>query len=113
MRGDIFLLQEVHLRDEEDATTFTLYAPVRRGHRLEVFRDLPGCLSTMRSLTLGGDFNVCLDGRDGVGKGGIDYSARALTEVVKDFSLVDALIVIRLRVETQVQEPLPPRQFKW
>ncbi|KAJ8399594.1 hypothetical protein AAFF_G00410050 [Aldrovandia affinis] len=44
----------------------------------------------MRSLILGRDFNVCLDGRDGVGEGGIDYSARALAEVVKDFCLVDA-----------------------
>ncbi|KAJ8402627.1 hypothetical protein AAFF_G00367100 [Aldrovandia affinis] len=57
---------------------------------LEVFRDLPGCLSTMRFLILGGDFNVCLDERDGVGESGIDYSARALAEVVKDFPLVDA-----------------------
>ncbi|KAJ8414435.1 hypothetical protein AAFF_G00053050 [Aldrovandia affinis] len=82
MRGDIFLLQEVHLRNEEDAAAFT--------HELEVFRDLPGCLSTMLSLILGGDFNVCLEGRDGVSEGGIDYSARALVEVMKDFSLVDA-----------------------
>ncbi|KAJ8403286.1 hypothetical protein AAFF_G00355030 [Aldrovandia affinis] len=86
--GDIFLLQEVHLRDEEDVAAFT--RPRLEGHRLEVFRDLPGCLSTMQSLILGGDFYVCLDGRDGVGKGGIDYSAGALAEVVKDFSLVDA-----------------------
>ncbi|KAJ8399582.1 hypothetical protein AAFF_G00409930 [Aldrovandia affinis] len=62
-----------------------------RGHRLEVFQDLPSCLSTMRSLILGGDFNVCLDGRDGVGEGSIDYSARALAEVMKDFSLVDTV----------------------
>ncbi|KAJ8406917.1 hypothetical protein AAFF_G00291930 [Aldrovandia affinis] len=61
-----------------------------RGRRLEVFRDLPGCLSTTRSLILGGDFNVRLDGRDGAGEGGTDYSARALAEVVRDFSLVDA-----------------------
>ncbi|KAJ8391303.1 hypothetical protein AAFF_G00090900 [Aldrovandia affinis] len=44
----------------------------------------------MRSLILEGNFNVCLDGRDGVGEGDIDYSAGALAEVVKDFSLVDA-----------------------
>ncbi|KAJ8400411.1 hypothetical protein AAFF_G00397940 [Aldrovandia affinis] len=44
----------------------------------------------MWSLILSGDFNACLDGRDGMGKGGIDYSARALAEVVNDFTLVDA-----------------------
>ncbi|KAJ8349256.1 hypothetical protein AAFF_G00170560 [Aldrovandia affinis] len=85
MRGDVYLLQEVHLRDEEDAAAFT---QEWRGRRLEVFRDLPGCLSTTRSLILGGDFNVSLD--TGVGEGGIDYSARALAELVRDFSLVDA-----------------------
>ncbi|KAJ8397771.1 hypothetical protein AAFF_G00434600 [Aldrovandia affinis] len=53
MRGDIFLLQEVHLRDVEDAAALS-------------------------------------HGRDGAGEGGIDYSARALAEVVRDFSLVDA-----------------------
>ncbi|KAJ8402876.1 hypothetical protein AAFF_G00361900 [Aldrovandia affinis] len=148
MRGDIFLLQEAHLRDEEDAAALSrewvwgpsgwsvgsvhsdgvgilfrgpsfvveevvvlvagrvmytdflfsgvkfrvvnVYAPAQRGRRLEVFRDLPGCLSTTRSLILGGDFNVRLDGRDGAGEGGTDYSARALAEVVRDFSLVDA-----------------------
>ncbi|KAJ8416188.1 hypothetical protein AAFF_G00382100 [Aldrovandia affinis] len=85
--GDIFLLQEVHLRDEAAFTREWVWGP---SGWLEVFRDLPGCLSTMWSLILGGDLHFCLDGRDGVGEGGIDYSARALAEVVKDFSLVDA-----------------------
>ncbi|KAJ8358254.1 hypothetical protein AAFF_G00020090 [Aldrovandia affinis] len=146
MRGDVYLLQEVHLRDEEDVAVFTrewgwgpsgwsvggvhadgvgilfrgssfvveevvstvagrvlyvdflfqksqfrvvnVYAPAQRGRRLEVFRDLPGCLSTTRSLILGGDFNVTLD--TGGGEGGIDHSARALVDLVRDFSLVDA-----------------------
>ncbi|KAJ8416015.1 hypothetical protein AAFF_G00380370 [Aldrovandia affinis] len=86
MQGDVYLLQKVHLRDEEDAAVFAwewVWSPSGWGSRLEV------CLSTMRSLILGGEFNVCFDRRDGVGKGGIDYSARALAEVVKDFSLVD------------------------
>ncbi|KAJ8398706.1 hypothetical protein AAFF_G00419030 [Aldrovandia affinis] len=74
MQGDVFLLQE-------------------GGHRLEVIRELPGCLSTSRSLILGGNFNVCIDvGRGGerAGEGGVDYSARALEGVVGDFGLTDA-----------------------
>ncbi|KAJ8409173.1 hypothetical protein AAFF_G00241940 [Aldrovandia affinis] len=67
-----------------------------RGRRLEVFRDPPGCLSTALSVILCGDFNVCLDGRDGVGEGSIDYSARALAEVVKNFTLVDAFRALHL-----------------
>ncbi|KAJ8400184.1 hypothetical protein AAFF_G00398780 [Aldrovandia affinis] len=74
--------------DEVVIDVRTTQAPAERGRRLEVFRDLPRCLSPMRSLILGGDFNVCFDGRDGVGEGSIDYSA--LAEVVKDFFLVDA-----------------------
>ncbi|KAJ8358363.1 hypothetical protein AAFF_G00013200 [Aldrovandia affinis] len=150
MQGDVFLLQEVHLRDEEDVSAFTrewvwgpsgwsvggvhsdgvgilfrgfsfvieevvgfiagrvifvdctfmsvkyriinVYAPAQGGRRLEVIRELPGCLSTSRSLILGGDFNICLDvGRGGAraGEGGVDYSARALERVVGDFRLLD------------------------
>ncbi|KAJ8355280.1 hypothetical protein AAFF_G00076240 [Aldrovandia affinis] len=68
-----------------------VYAPAQGGRRLEVIRELPGCLSTSRSLILGGDFNICLDvGRGGSGgRGGVDYSARALG-VVGDFGLTDA-----------------------
>ncbi|KAJ8355136.1 hypothetical protein AAFF_G00091360 [Aldrovandia affinis] len=151
MQGDVFLLQEVHLRDEEDVSAFTrewvwgpsewsvggvhsdgvgilfrgfsfvidevvgfitgrvifvdftfmsvkyrivnVYAPAQGGRRLEVFRELPGCLSTSRSLILGGDFNVSLDGGRGgawAGEGGMDYSVMALEGVVGDFSLADA-----------------------
>ncbi|KAJ8358256.1 hypothetical protein AAFF_G00020110 [Aldrovandia affinis] len=50
MQGDVFLLQEVHLRDEEDVSAFTREWG---GRRLEVIRELPGCLSTSRSLILG------------------------------------------------------------
>ncbi|KAJ8398700.1 hypothetical protein AAFF_G00418970 [Aldrovandia affinis] len=146
MRGDVYLLQEVHLRDEEDAAAFTrewgwgpsgwsvggvhadgvgilfrgasfvveevvstvvgrvlyvdflfqrsqfrvvnVYSPAQRGRRLKVFQDLPGCLLTTRSLILGGDFNVNLD--TGAGEDGIDHFARALADLVRDFSLVDA-----------------------
>ncbi|KAJ8361959.1 hypothetical protein AAFF_G00409140 [Aldrovandia affinis] len=151
MQGDVFLLQEVHLRDGGDVSAFTrewvwgpsewsvggvhsdgvgilfrgfsfvideavgfitgrvifvdftfmsvkyrivnVYAPAQEGRRLEVFRELPGCLSTSRSLILGGDFNVSLDGGCGgarAGEGGVDYSVRALEGVVGDFSLADA-----------------------
>ncbi|KAJ8416012.1 hypothetical protein AAFF_G00380340 [Aldrovandia affinis] len=86
MQGDVYLLQKVNLRDEEDAAAFEwewVWSPSGWGSRLEV------CLSTTRFLILGGEFSVCFDRRDGVGKGGIDYSARALALVVKDFSLVD------------------------
>ncbi|KAJ8362399.1 hypothetical protein AAFF_G00375890 [Aldrovandia affinis] len=38
------------------------------GRRLEVIRELPGCLSTSRSLILGGDFNLCLDGGEAGGR---------------------------------------------
>ncbi|KAJ8358049.1 hypothetical protein AAFF_G00040970 [Aldrovandia affinis] len=97
MQGDVFLLQEVHLRDEEDVSAFTREWG---GRRLEVIRELPGCLSTSRSLILGGDFNICLDvGRGGAraGEGGVDYSARALEGVVGDFGLTDAFRTVHPR----------------
>ncbi|KAJ8361962.1 hypothetical protein AAFF_G00409170 [Aldrovandia affinis] len=65
-----------------------VYAPAQRGRRLEVFRDLPGCLSTTRSLILGGDFNVTLDtGRARVGLTILPERSPSFSE---DFSLVDA-----------------------
>ena len=126
MRGDIFILQEVHLRDEDDVRIFSqewtggpsgwsvgsvhsngvgilfkgqafsieevmtvvagriivvdfslasvryrainVYAPAQDGGRLEMFGEISACLCTTRTVILGGDFNVSLDG-SGAGPG--------------------------------------------
>ena len=146
VKGDVFLIQEVHLRDSGDVGLFSqewkwgpsawsvgnvhadglgilvkgwkwtiresvdivagramfvdlevdsarfrvinVYGPTRSGRRLEVFRELTASLNTTRRIILAGDFNVSLDG-GGTGSGGVDYSARALAEVVRDYALVD------------------------
>lgn len=147
MKGDVFLLQEVHLGDDQDVERFSrewvwgpsawsvgnvhadgvgilcrgqsiemqeavsviggrvmfadinfnnlrlrvfnVYGPTRSRQRLEVFRELTASLSTSRSIVLGGDFNVSLDGV-GAATAGVDYSARALAGLVRDYSLKDA-----------------------
>lgn len=148
MHGDIFLLQEVHLRDEEDAAAFTrewtwgptvwsvgsvhasgigilfkgfafgvsevvsimvgrvvyvdlcyqglkmrvvnVYGSVLGGQRMECFRLLPGVLLTVRTVIMGGNFNTSLDRNLAVGgQGPVDYTSRALKDVVLDFGLVD------------------------
>ena len=65
-----------------------VYGPMRSGRRLVVFRELNASLNTSRRIILAGDFNVSLDG-GGTGSGGLDYSARALAELVRDYALVD------------------------
>ncbi|KAJ8335392.1 hypothetical protein SKAU_G00387340 [Synaphobranchus kaupii] len=47
MRGDVFLLQEVHLRDDEDAAAFTLH-PGREGFTWRNSRGAVGCLAEFR-----------------------------------------------------------------
>ena len=145
MRGDIFLLQEVHLRDKDDVRIFSqewtggpsrwsvgsvhsngvgilfkgqafsieevmtvvagriivvdfslasvryrainVYAPAQDEGRLEMFGEIPACLCATRTVILGGD----LIDRSGAGSGSgkVDYSARALGDIVHNFSLVD------------------------
>ncbi|KAJ8377904.1 hypothetical protein AAFF_G00250550 [Aldrovandia affinis] len=69
--------------DFEDPTSAAVFASL--GAMREISSSCRRCTSGMWR-----DAAALSHGRDGAGEGGIDYSARALAEVVRDFSLVDA-----------------------
>lgn len=66
-----------------------VYAPSKRGARLEFFKCLPSLLNTSRVVVMGGDFNVSLDKLERGDQGARDFSAMWVKKMCTDFSLYD------------------------